>query len=96
MTITTELVDNLSNLSKLSFNEQEKFAIKEDLEKMIGFIEQLQKIDTIGVEPLQHISAATNVLREDELKGSISKQEALQNAPQTDGNYFTVPKVIKK
>lgn len=96
MTITTELVDNLSNLSKLSFNEQEKVAIKEDLEKMIGFIEQLQKIDTKGIEPLQHISSATNVLREDVLKGSVSKQEALQNAPATDGNYFTVPKVIKR
>lgn len=96
MEITNELVDNLSNLSKLSFNEQENIAIKSDLEKMIGFIEQLQKIDTTGIQPLQHISAATNILREDELKGSVTKQEALKNAPKTDGNYFTVPKVIKR
>jgi aspartyl-tRNA(Asn)/glutamyl-tRNA(Gln) amidotransferase subunit C len=96
MIVTTELVDNLANLSKLQFKEDEKQNIKADLEKMIGFIEQLQKIDTNGIEPLQHISTATNVLRDDELKGSISKQIALQNAPETDGNYFTVPKVIKK
>lgn len=96
MEITTQLVDNLSNLSKLSFNEQEKQAIKTDLEKMITFIEQLQKVNITGIEPLQHMSTATNVLREDVLKGSVSKAEALQNAPETDGHYFTVPKVIKR
>ena len=96
MEITNEMVDKLANLSKLSFNEIEKENIKTDLGKMIGFIEQLQKIDTTGVEPLLHMSDAVNVLRKDELQGGITKQEGLQNAPQTDGNYLMVPKVIKK
>ncbi len=96
MEITNELVDKLAHLSKLSFKEADKENIKADLSKMIGFIEQLQKIDTTGIEPLLHMSDAVNVLRKDELQGSISKQEGLLNAPQTDNNYFMVPKVIRK
>lgn len=95
MKVTNEMIDHLANLSKLSFTEEEKPAIQQDLEKMIGFIEQLQKIDTTGVEPLLHMSDAVNVLREDELKGSIDKTLALQNAPKKDDDYFLVPKVIK-
>jgi aspartyl-tRNA(Asn)/glutamyl-tRNA(Gln) amidotransferase subunit C len=45
---------------------------------------------------LQHISDAVNILRKDELKGSISREEGLLNAPSKDNQFFTVPKVIKK
>jgi aspartyl-tRNA(Asn)/glutamyl-tRNA(Gln) amidotransferase subunit C len=96
MEITNELIDKLAHLSKLSFNEVERENIKTDLSKMIGFIEQLEKIDTSGVEPLLHMSDAVNVLRQDIQQGSISQQEGLLNAPQTDGKHFMVPKVIKK
>jgi aspartyl-tRNA(Asn)/glutamyl-tRNA(Gln) amidotransferase subunit C len=96
MEITTQTVDKLSNLAQLQFSETEKEEIKADLNKMIGFIEQLEKIDTTGIEPLLHISDAVNVLREDKIAGSISREEALLNAPSSDGQFFTVPKVIKK
>ena len=96
MEITTQTVDKLSNLAQLQFSDTEKESIKADLNKMIGFIEQLEKIDTTGVEPLLHISDAVNVLREDKLAGSISREEALLNAPSSDGQFITVPKVIKK
>ncbi len=49
-----------------------------------------------GVEPLLHMSDNVNVLREDEVKGSIERKEGLKNAPQQDGVFFKVPKVIKK
>ncbi len=96
MEITIQTIDKLANLSQLQFNDEEKLALKSDLEKMIGFINQLEKVDTTGVEPLQHISDAVNVLREDELKGSITREEALLNAPSKDNQFFKVPKVIKK
>lgn len=80
----------------LSFSDEEKVEVKAKLEKMIGFIEQLEKVDTTDVEPLLHISDAVNVLREDVLSGSISREEAMLNAPAKDGQFFTVPKVIKK
>lgn len=63
---------------------------------MISFVEKLQELDTNGVEPLQHISSNNNVLREDNIKPSISKEEAFLNAPLQHENYFAVSKIIKK
>ena len=96
MEITSEMVDRLAHLAKLKFSEEEKKELKTDLERMIGFVEKLKEVDTSGIEPLLHITDAVNVLREDEVKQTISKQQALLNAPLTDGNFFKVPKVIKK
>jgi aspartyl-tRNA(Asn)/glutamyl-tRNA(Gln) amidotransferase subunit C len=96
MEITITTIDKLANLAKLQFTEPEKIAIKSDLEKMVGFIEQLQQVDTKNIAPLLHISDAVNVLREDNINGSISREDALLNAPSSDGVFFTVPKVIKR
>jgi aspartyl-tRNA(Asn)/glutamyl-tRNA(Gln) amidotransferase subunit C len=96
MEVTTEMIDRLAHLARLQFNEDEKKALKTDLEKMIGFVEKLKEVDTTGVEPLLHITDAENVWREDEVDQTITKAEVLLNAPQTDGNFFKVPKVIKK
>ena len=96
MEVTDELIDHLANLSRLSFKPEEKEAVRIDLEKMISFIEKLKEVDTTGVEPLLFMSDEVNVLREDVVEGSISQEEALQNAPVTDGKFFKVPKVIRK
>ena len=94
MEVNDALIDNLSNLARLEFNAAEKEEIKKDLQRMIGFVEKLNELDTTGVEPLLLMSSATNVLREDVLEGSVEREKALQNAPATDGIYFKVPKVI--
>ena len=96
MVVNDALVDKLADLARLSFNDTEKAAIKNDLQKMIQFVEKLNELDTTGVEPLLHMSGNVNVLREDEVKGSISSAEGLKNAPLHDGQFFKVPKVIKK
>ena len=96
MEVNDALIDNLSNLARLEFNAAEKEEIKKDLQKMIRFVEKLAELDTTGVEPLLHMSTETNVLREDIPHGSVSRKEALANAPATDGAYFNVPKVIRK
>jgi aspartyl-tRNA(Asn)/glutamyl-tRNA(Gln) amidotransferase subunit C len=96
MEINSQLVDNIAHLARLHFTDEEKKEIESDLQRMISFVEKLGEIDTTGIEPLQHMGSSVNVLREDEIKGSISRQEALQNAPVTDGVFFKVPKVIKK
>lgn len=96
MEVTSEMIDRLAQLAKLKFSEEEKKELKTDLERMIEFVEKLKEVDTTGVEPLLHITNAVNILREDEVKQTITKEEALLNAPLTDGNFFKVPKVIKK
>jgi aspartyl-tRNA(Asn)/glutamyl-tRNA(Gln) amidotransferase subunit C len=96
MEITDEIINHLAHLARLEFSEEEKIELKQDLEKMIGFVEKLKEVDTTGIEPLIHITDSVNILREDIAEKTIAKQEALLNAPHTDGNFFIVPKVIKK
>ena len=90
MEVNDQLVDKLAHLSRLQFTETEKAGIKNDLQRMIGFVEKLNELDLAGVEPLLHMS------REDEIRGSVSREAALRNAPLHDEQFFKVPKVIKK
>ena len=96
MEVTGTLVDKLAHLSRLEFNAAEKEEIKNDLQRMISFVEKLNELDLEGTEPLLHMSANVNVLREDEVKSSMTREEALKNAPAHDDKFFKVPKVIKK
>jgi aspartyl-tRNA(Asn)/glutamyl-tRNA(Gln) amidotransferase subunit C len=96
MEVNDTLVDKLANLARLQFDETEKVAIKKDLQRMIQFVEKLNELDTTGVAPLLHMSDRVNALREDVVKGSISREDALLNAPLKDTQFFKVPKVIKK
>ena len=96
MEVTGALVDKLAHLSRLEFNTVDKEEIKNDLQRMISFVEKLDELDLEGTEPLLHMSANVNVLRDDEVKGSVSREEALKNAPAHDDKLFMVPKVIKK
>ncbi len=96
MNVNDELIDKLAHLARLEFNSAEKEEIKNDLQQMIGFIGKLNELDTTGVEPLLHMSENVNILREDEVEGTISREEAFRNAPLHDEQFFKVPKVIRK
>ena len=96
MDVNLALIDKLSLLARLDIKPDEKEKLRDDLQQMIGFIEKLQELDTTGIEPLMHLTEEINVLREDEVKGSVSTAEALQNAALKDDRFFMVPKVIKK
>jgi aspartyl-tRNA(Asn)/glutamyl-tRNA(Gln) amidotransferase subunit C len=95
MIVNDELIDNLAELACLEFTAAEKEELKKDLGRMINFIDKLNELDTTGIEPQLHMSEEINTLRADVLEGSVSREEALKNAPLTDGIFFKVPKVIK-
>jgi aspartyl-tRNA(Asn)/glutamyl-tRNA(Gln) amidotransferase subunit C len=96
MEITNEKIDQLAHLSKLEFDEEGKKKIKIDLTNILALCEKLNDINTDGVEPLIYLTETTNNVREDIVIDTISRQEALKNAPKKDSDYFKVPKVIKK
>ncbi len=96
MEVNEELLEKLANLSRLHFSDEEKKEFRGDLQKMIRFMEKLNELDLAGTEPLLHMSDEINVLRDDEIKGSVPRAIALKNAQATDGVFFRVPKVIKK
>jgi aspartyl-tRNA(Asn)/glutamyl-tRNA(Gln) amidotransferase subunit C len=96
MEVNDTLVDKIAHLARLQFNDTEKTSIKGDLQKMIAFVEKLNELDTTGIKPLLHMSENVNILRADEVKGSIDRKAGLKNAPLHDEQFFKVPKVIKK
>ncbi len=96
MEVNDQLIDKLASLSRLKFDEKEKEEIKNDLQRMIGFVEKLSELNLKNVKPMLFMGTEKNIFRDDEVKGSISREEALRNAPLHDGIYFKVPKVIRK
>lgn len=96
MKITEEIVDHIAHLSRLEFEGESKQAIKQDMERIVNFMEKLQEVDTENVEPLIFMTKEINHLREDEPKVTVSQEEALRNAPKADSDYFRIPKVLSK
>lgn len=96
MKITDETVDHIAHLARLDFKGEEKENIKADMENILDFVDQLNTIDTEGVEPLIFMTEAINVLRDDVSAETITQKEALKNAPNHDSDYFKIAKVLKK
>ena len=96
MKIDNKLIDDLSRLAKLNFDEQTIEEMKSDFEKILDFVDKLSEIDTEGVEPLIYLSDEVNMLRSDEIDEEVTQEQALKNAPNKDSDYFRVPTVLKK
>jgi aspartyl-tRNA(Asn)/glutamyl-tRNA(Gln) amidotransferase subunit C len=94
MTIDQETVDKIAHLARLELSGDEKQEMIKDMSKILDFMAKLNEIDTSGIEPLIYMTNEVNVLREDVVKQQITHQEALQNAPKHDDDYFLVAKVI--
>jgi aspartyl-tRNA(Asn)/glutamyl-tRNA(Gln) amidotransferase subunit C len=92
--IDIKTVDEIAHLARLEFNDAAKAEIVNDMNRMLAFVDKLNELDTESVEPLIYMTDEKNVLREDEVKQTLTQAEALKNAPKKDSDYFKVPKVI--
>lgn len=92
--ISDEIIEYVGILAKLELTGDEKKAAKEDMEKMLGYIDILNELDTSAVEPMVHIFETGNVFREDKVTNENSRENMLANAPQKADNCFVVPKTI--
>ena len=96
MQVDSKLVNHLAHLSRLHVAPEKMDKLVTDMQDLVVFVEQLNALDTTGTDPLMHMGDAVNVLRKDEVNGSITREDALLNAPESDGAFFKVPKVINK
>ena len=96
MQITEALLDHLAALSKLRIPEGEKANLLRDFQGMLDFVDQLQEVDTEGVAPLIHMTEEINHVREDKPSGALSPDDMIPQAPDNDGTFFRVPKVVRK
>ena len=95
MEITKEMVDYVSELSRLRLDEQSKEKMRGELQQIIAYMDVLNTLDTTGVEPMSHVFPVKNVLREDEVKPSSPREALLANAPAPDEAAFLVPKAVE-
>jgi aspartyl-tRNA(Asn)/glutamyl-tRNA(Gln) amidotransferase subunit C len=94
MKIPLQEVDYIAKLARLTLTKNELLVFTKQLNEIIKYMEKLNDVDTTGVSPTSRALHSTNALREDTLEPSLEKREALGNAPETDGDFFVVPKVI--
>lgn len=94
MKITKEQVEHVAKLARLAITEQEKEIFSKQLSSILTYFEQLNELDTSKVEPTSHVISMQNVLREDRVKDSLPREEALAGAPEASEEFFRVPKII--
>ena len=92
--IDDETIENVCILAKLSLSDEAKEKAKEDMQKMLDYVEKLDELDTEGVEPLSHIFGDQNVFREDVVTNGDNKEAMLANAPKAKEGQYQVPKTI--
>ena len=87
-------VKKVAKLARLDIAESDLAAMTQQLTAILGYVDQLQELQTADVEPLAHPLPLKNVFRADELKPSLPVAEALRNAPARVGDFFAVPAVL--
>ncbi|HEU5138464.1 MAG TPA: Asp-tRNA(Asn)/Glu-tRNA(Gln) amidotransferase subunit GatC [Bacillales bacterium] len=93
--ITKDDVEHVAHLARLSFSDDELETFTKQLDDIIGFAEELNELDTENVEPTTHVLEMSNVLRDDESREWLSREEALKNAPDQQNGQVKVPSVLE-
>lgn len=96
MSVTKKDVEYIAILANLEFNDSEKEGMVSHLNSILGYMDQLNELNTDNVEPLIAVTDAENRLRKDEIIPSLPNEDALKNAPSKIGPFFRVPKVIEQ
>lgn len=95
MATGTETMKRIANLAALSIKDDELEGFANDLDTIIGYMEQLSNIDTGDVKPMEHVLPLQNVLREDIAKNGDRRDELIQCAPLTEEECYIVPSVVE-
>ncbi len=94
MPISSRDVEYLAGLAKLELDTDEKIRFKKDLQRIIQYIDPLRELDTDKVSLTSHVVPLGNILREDDIRPSLSQDGALANAPKKKDGFFRVPRVL--
>ena len=88
-------VKYVAHLARLSLSPEEEQKIGAQLGNILGYIEKLKEVDVSGVEPTAHAFPLVNITRADEVRPSMSNEDALRNAPAQANGLFIVPKIVE-
>lgn len=94
MQITPDLIKYLETLARITLSEEEEKKVGSELQDILTYIDMLNELDTDGVEAMSHCFPVTNVMREDEVSASMTPDEIVANAPESQDGCFVVPKTV--
>ncbi|HXX80014.1 MAG TPA: Asp-tRNA(Asn)/Glu-tRNA(Gln) amidotransferase subunit GatC [Thermodesulfovibrionales bacterium] len=88
-------VEHIAQLARLALTDAEKERFATQLASILSYVGKLRELDTSGIEPTSHVVTISNVVREDRVSTSLTKDIALMNAPDRAGDFYRVPKIIE-
>ena len=94
MSICTDEVQKVAGLARLNLEPKKVEQLATQFNDILGYMQKLNELDTSGVEPLYSPVTHETVFRNDEVRMEYSREELLGNAPETDGSYFIVPRIV--
>ncbi len=93
--ITEQDVEYVAGLAQLSLDDNARKRLVKEMGEILTYMDQLNEVDTDGVEPMMHVLELSNVYREDKVGDSLDRVAALDNAPKSDDEYFLVPRILE-
>jgi aspartyl-tRNA(Asn)/glutamyl-tRNA(Gln) amidotransferase subunit C len=94
--ITLADVEHVARLARLELAPEEKERMRSQLDAILGYVEQLRRVDTAGVDPTAHVLPLANVMRDDEVRPSYPVEAMLVNAPEAQDGQFRVPRILEE
>jgi aspartyl-tRNA(Asn)/glutamyl-tRNA(Gln) amidotransferase subunit C len=95
MKIKKDTIKNVAGLARMRLSPEEEALFSGQLNNILAYMDKINELDTKGIEPMSHVIAMGNVLREDTPKPCLSNKEALNNAPDEKDGFFKVPRIIE-
>src|SRR4051794_13064235 len=92
--LTPENVRHVAELARLALDDEQLRTLTPQLESILEYVAKVREVEVSGVEPMAHALPLVNVLREDVVEPSLPIEDVLRNAPETDGRFFKVPKIL--
>jgi aspartyl-tRNA(Asn)/glutamyl-tRNA(Gln) amidotransferase subunit C len=88
-------IEHLSRLARLALTQEEKSRYENQLDNILHYVDKLNELDTAGIEATSHVLSISNVMREDIVRPSLDREDALMNAPDKTDTFYRVPKIIE-
>lgn len=95
MSVDTETVKRVAKLARIALEEEELGHFVDELNALLGFVEQLNEVDVSGVEPMTSVIPMDMKMRPDEVTDGARVEDIVANAPNSSENFFLVPKVLE-
>lgn len=95
MQVNQATVRHIASLARIRITDEEAAALESELSAILDWVEQLDEVNTVGVEPMTRVVEMTMKMREDVVTDGGYADDIVKNAPMTENNYFVVPKVVE-